>query len=115
MGAPSTPSQIRVFGKSMYVLAAGWIAAVAWLWLAGVQQHVSRNGAPPPNYALDMMGYGVVPAIVIALLGFAIARWTGRAPHPDLERREWWHAFWWSAVPNWLLFTTVWVMIQEGR
>lgn len=99
----------------MYVLAVGWIASVGWLWITQLQLHIRRHGEPPEGYALNTMGLGLVPAVLIASLGFVIARWTGRAPHDGLERREWWHAFWWSLVPNWLLLTTVWVMIQEGR
>ena len=48
-------------------------------------------------------------------VGVIINRWTGPAPDGALQRREWWHAFWWSAVPNLLLLITVWVMIQEAR
>ena len=99
----------------MYVLAAGWIAAVGWLWIAELAQYIRRHNEPPANYAANTMSLGFLPALFIALLGYAVARWTGRAPHPALERREWWHAFWWALVPNWLLFTTVWIMIQEAR
>ncbi len=99
----------------MFVFAAGWISAIGWLWVAGMQQHILRHGEPPANYAARTITFGVVPAILIALGGAAIAMWTGRAPHRHLERREWRQAFWWSLVPNWMLFTTVWVMIQESR
>lgn len=99
----------------MYVLAAGWVAAVSWLWVAELQQHVLRHGELPPRLAVNTMGFGAFPALLVALLGFGMARWTGPAPHSATERREWWHAFWWSLVPNGLLFLTVWVMIQEGR
>lgn len=109
------PSQIRVLGRSMFVFAAGWVGAVAWLWIAELQQYIRRHGEPPPNYAANTMSLGIVPAILLTVLGLLVARWTGRAPHPDLERREWWHAFWWALVPNWLLLGTVWVMIQEAR
>ncbi len=112
---PPMPSQIRVFGKSMFVFAAGWVGAVAWLWIAELQQFIRRHGEAPPNYAANTMSVGFVPAVLITLCGFFVARWTGPAPHSELERREWWHAFWWSFVPNWLLFGTVWVMIQEAR
>jgi len=99
----------------MFVFAAGWIISVGWLWAAGFQQHVWRKGAPPPDYGAPILILGVVPSIALALTGVAIGRWTGRAPASDLERREWWHAFWWALVPNWLLLTTVWVMINESR
>ncbi len=109
------PSQIRVFGKSMFVFAAGWVGAVSWLWIAELQQYIRRHGDAPPNYAASTMSLGIVPAILLTVFGLVVAGWTGRAPHPQLERREWWHAFWWAVVPNWLLFGTVWVMIQAAR
>ena len=56
--------------------------------------------------------YGVIAIEAVALL---MGRWTGRAPRPGLERREWRLAFWWSAVPNALLFLTVYVMIESTR
>lgn len=115
MTASSAPSAIRVFGKSMYLFSVGWVAAVGWLWVAEVQQHLLRRGVPPPNYAMDTAGGGIAPAALIALCGILINRWAGRAPTPALQRREWWHAFWWALVPNALLFVTVWVMIQEAR
>jgi hypothetical protein len=108
-------SHIRVLGKSMYVLSAGWILSVAWLWFAEVQQHVLRQGEPPPQYALNTLSGGVLPALLLGLCGYYIARKAGVAPTEPLERREWWHAFWWCLVPNLLLVTTVWVMIQESR
>ena len=112
---PNAPSGIRVFAKSMHVLAAGWVASVAWLWIATLQQYFVRRGLAPDNYAIDTVVSGLIPAVFIALSGIAIARWAGRAPNKYVHRKEWWHAFWWSFVPNALLFITVWVMLQEAR
>ena len=112
---PSAPSAVRVLGRSMYVLAWGWALSVGWLWIATVQQHVRRHDTAPPYYAMDTVAGGAVPALLMALVGWAIARYAGRAPYAELERREWWHGFWWSFVPNALLLVTVWVMIKEGR
>jgi hypothetical protein len=112
---PNAPSAIRVLAKSMHVLAIGWVASVAWLWIASLQQFVSRQGVAPENYALDTVISGLIPAAVIAWTGAAITRRAGHAPNKYLQRREWWQAFWWSAVPNALLFVTVWVMLQEAR
>lgn len=111
---PST-SAVRVFGKSMHTFSAGWVAAVGWLWIAQVQQHMLREGGPPPGYAIDTVVMGLIPAILIACAGMLINRWTGPAPDATMQRREWWHAFLWSLVPNLLLLTTVWIMIQEAR
>lgn len=112
---PNAPSSVRVLGKSMYVLAAGWTAAIGWLWVAAIQQHLLRRNVPPPFYAMDTVVSGILPALAMALVGWWIARMAGRAPYAQLERREWWHAFWWSIFPNIMLFVTVWVMIQEAR
>lgn len=109
------PSAVRVFGKSMHTLSAGWVVSVAWLWLAEIQQHLLRQGIPPPYYAIWTIVSGLVPAALLAYAGLVMNRWSGQAPDAQLERREWWHAFWWSAVPNALLLITVWVMIQEAR
>ena len=108
-------SHTRVFGKSMYTLSAGWIGAVGWLWVAEIQQHLLRQGSPPPRYALETLISGILPALALAITGFAIGRATGAAPERALEKREWWHAFWWSVVPNALLFSAAWVMIQEAK
>lgn len=108
-------SQIRVFGKSMYTLAAGWIGAIGWLWLAEMQLHLQRHGVPPPEHGVRTLALGVPTALLLALGGWAIGRMAGRAPDPRIEQREWWYSVLWSAVPNALLFFTVWVMIQEAR
>jgi hypothetical protein len=112
---PNAPSAIRVLAKSMHVLAAGWVASIAWLWLATLQQHLVRHGLAPADYAFDTVVSGLIPAIVIALGGVLISRWAGGAPNKYVQRKEWWQAFWWSFVPNALLLVTVWVMLQEAR
>ena len=115
MNGNSRTSAVRVFGKSMHTLSGGWIVSVAWLWIEEIRQHVSRQGVAPPDYGAATMVSGAVPAALMALTGVVIARWTGPAPDPTMQRREWWHAFWWSLVPNVLLLITVWVMLQEAR
>jgi len=114
VAAPRT-SAVRVFGKSMHTFAIGWIASVAWLWIAEVQQHLLREGVAPPGYALSTLVLGLIPAAMMALVGKAITRWAGPAPDVSMERREWWHAIWWSVVPTALMLATVWIMIQESR
>lgn len=99
----------------MFVFAAGWVASVGWLWVAGFQQHVLRRGVAPPDYGMRIIVLAIVPAVLLGLGGVGMARWTGSAPERTLERREWWAAFWWALVPNWLLFTTIWVMINDAR
>ena len=114
VAAPRT-SAVRVFGKSMHTFAIGWIASVAWLWIAEVQQHLLREGVAPPGYALSTLILGLIPAAMMAMVGKAINRWAGPAPDLKMERREWWHAIWWSVVPTALMLATVWIMIQESR
>ena len=41
---PSAPSAVRVFGKSMHVLAAGWLLATGLLWFATLPQHQLGTG-----------------------------------------------------------------------
>jgi hypothetical protein len=108
-------SAVRVFGKSMRTLSAGWMAAVAWLWIAEVQQHLLRHGAAPAHYGIRTLLSGLLPASLLACAGLVCSRWAGAAPTQAVDRREWWRAFWWSAVPNALLIGTVWVMLQEAR
>jgi hypothetical protein len=112
---PSKPSAVRVLGKSMYVLAVGWLLSIGWLWFETVQQHQLRRGGWPPLYAVDTLAGGLFPALFMAAVGWLFAKVCGRAPYRELERREWWHAFWWSLMPNALLLVTVWVMLQEGQ
>jgi hypothetical protein len=115
MVASRRTSSVRVFGKSMHTFAAGWIASVAWLWVAEIQQHLLRQGVAPPGYALNTLILGLIPAGLIALVGRTINRWAGPAPTSTMQRREWVAAFLWSVVPTGLLLVTVWVMIQEAR
>ncbi len=112
---PARPSQIRICGKSMYVFAAGWLIAAVWLWFAGVQQYTLRHYEPPPHYAIRTLAIVISPAPFVALTGLLIRRWSGTAPTAALERREWWAGFWWAVVPNWIMFTTVYVMIRDLR
>jgi hypothetical protein len=104
-------SSVRVFAKSMYGLAAGWLLSVLWIWAAGVRQHVVRQGVAPDNFNAGILFTGLTSTAVLAIVAVALVRWTGPAPHPHLERREWHHAFWWSAVPNLLLLGTAYLMI----
>jgi hypothetical protein len=108
---PTRPSAVRVFGKSLHVLAGGWLLAVVWLWLAGLQQALLRDGGVPQNYGLPLLLVGTAAGIVLATFGYMVTARTGRAPNRRLERREWHHAFWWSFFPNAMLWVTVYLMI----
>jgi hypothetical protein len=106
-----TPSSIRVFGKSLHVLAAGWTVSVAWLWLAELRQHVRRHDVLPPDYAVATLITGTVAALILEAVAVLFVRWTGGAASSTLERREWHHAFWWSAFPNVMLLYAVYLMV----
>lgn len=110
----SEPSSVRVFAKSLHWLAAGWMASIMWLWLAGLRQHVMRMGMLPDDMGASMLAAGIMSAIAIEGTALVLVRWTGRAPRPGLERREWQHAFWWSFVPNLFLLATAYLMISGG-
>lgn len=105
------PSSARVFGKSMHVIAAGWALSVWWLWLAGVRQHLRRQGVMPPDFGLPILLVGAVAALIIWAVAVGFVRWSGPAPHAAIERREWRHAFWWALFPNVMLLGTVYLMI----
>jgi hypothetical protein len=106
---PSKPSGVRVLGRSMFMVAAGWLVAIAWLWAAALQ-------VPGPlHLALGSIAPALAPALLMALVGYAFRRRLGRAPYSELEWREWRHAFGWSIVPNALLLSTAWVIISNAQ
>ena len=94
----TAPSAVRVFGKSMFGVAAGWLLAIGWLW--------SRHVLAPDGGAF-------LPALIMIAVGGVFAWSLGRAPYAALERREWGHAAWWSAIPNAMLWATAWVILQQ--
>jgi hypothetical protein len=110
----ASPSGVRVFAKSLHLLAAGWLLSVLWLWVATVQQSFARQGAMPEGYGIGTLVSGGVSALVIEAAARALVRWSGSAPGRHLERREWHHAFWWSLVPNLLLLGTAYLMILSA-
>ena len=114
MSNPHRPSGVRVFGKSLHWLVAGWVMSVTWLWLAGVRQHIVRQGMMPDDLGLSTLLFGGSSALILGVLAVAVMRWTGPAPKLGLERREWHHAFWWAIFPNLLLLATAYLMIQAA-
>jgi hypothetical protein len=109
---PSKPSGVRVLGRSLFVLAAGWTAAVLWLWIEALQQHVWLFGAPPSLYGVHGIIVRLLPAITLALAGWMVGRVVGSAPYRELEWREWRHACGWALVPNALVLSTAWIILN---
>jgi hypothetical protein len=105
------PSSVRVFGRSLYMLAAGWAASILWLWLVGLRQHVYRFGTTPDDLALSLLIAGAIPAIALALLARSFGKLTGTAPSALQEKNEWRHAFWWALFPNLILLATAYLLI----
>jgi hypothetical protein len=106
-----TSSSLRVLGKSLHLLAAGWVTSVAWLWMAGLRQHVRRHDVLPPDYAVSTLVTGTVAALILEAIAILFVRWTGSAASPAVERREWHHAAWWSVFPNFMLLYAVYLMV----
>jgi hypothetical protein len=103
-------SSVRVFGKSLHLLAAGWAASVAWLWVATVQEQLLRTGAMPGDFGLSLIELGLVSGLVLESVALCVVKLTGAAPLRILQREEWRHAFWWSLIPNVLLLTSAYLM-----
>jgi hypothetical protein len=93
------------------VLGAGWAAAILWLWLAGVRQHVYRFGTTPDDFAVSLLIAGVVPALALGLLARSFGKLTGVAATAVQEKHEWRHAFWWALFPNVFLLLAAYLMI----
>jgi hypothetical protein len=106
-----SPSQVRVFGKSLHLLAAGWLFTVAWMWIAELRQHVRRHDVLPPDYAMATLVTGALWAVVLEVIAWLVVRWTGSAESAGLQRREWHHAFWWSFFPNVMLLYAAYLLI----
>ena len=107
----SHPSAVRVFGRSLYMLAAGWAASILWLWLVALRQHVVRFGTTPDDLAITLLVAGAIPAIALALLARSFGKFTGGAPSALQEKIEWRHAFWWALFPNVILLATAYLVI----
>lgn len=110
----SHPSAVRVFGKSLYMLAGGWGTSILWLWLVGLRQHVDRFGTTPDDFAVSLVIAGVIPMLALALLARTFGKLTGVAPTAVQEKHEWRHAFWWALFPNFFLLSTAYLLIFGG-
>jgi hypothetical protein len=107
------PSSLRVFAKSLHLLALGWMIGVVWLWFAQLQLSVQRNGVAPEAYGVRTLIEGLLPALFVELLGIAADAAIARSPASGDARREWRDAFLWTLFPNLFLLGTVYVIIAS--
>lgn len=105
------PSGVRVFCKSLHMLAGGWAASVLWLWLVGLRQHVDRFGTAPADLAMPLVIVGAVPAVALGLIARSFGRLAGVSATTVEDAREWRHAFWWALLPNLFLLATAYLLI----
>jgi len=106
-----TPSAVRVFAKSLHILAATWFTSVAVLWGAEVRQDARLNPTAPVDYHLETILEGVLPAAVLEACALGVERWAVSASPVVDRRREWVYAFWWSVLPVVMLVETVYLTI----
>jgi len=104
-------SGVRIFGKSLHWLAAGWLIALAWLWVAQIQRGWLLEPEAATNYHPDIIIAAVVPALLFEVIALVWAKLSGPAPAPHIGRREWLDAFLWSFFPNFMILYTVHLMI----
>ena len=102
--AATHPSFVRVFAKSLHLLALGWVFCVACLWIT-LKENVGWN-------AIDART--VVFALAPLLFVEALAWWTNAWPARRVRREgEWTHAFLWSVVPFALLFGSFFLILNS--
>jgi len=104
-------SHVRVFGKSLHWLAAGWLAAIIWLWVAQIQRGRLLDPEMATNFHWDTIIAGVIPAVLLEVMALVWAKVSGSAPTQEVGRREWLDAFLWSFFPNLMILYTVHLMI----
>ena len=107
------PSGLRVLAKSLHLLALGWIVSVIWLWSAQIEVNVRRFGTD--GSGSSTLVEGALPALLIELMAIGASSMIARVPGIADSRREWWHAFVWTIVPNAMLLGTTYLMITAGR
>ena len=110
-GTPGVVSSVRIFGKSLHWLAAGWAVAVVWLCIAQIQRGWLLDPSAATDYHVSTLIEGLAPALLLEAMAFLSISWSGVAPSASLERREWKHAFVWSLLPNVLILYTVYLMV----
>jgi len=105
----SSPSAVRVFSKSLHLLAAGWTLCAVLIGMADVQQRARRDHITT-DFLVATLVHWAAGVLLVEALAIGVARLAGPAPTP-VERREWRQAVWWSAVPNLLLLGTALLLV----
>jgi hypothetical protein len=106
------PSGIRVFAKSLHLLALGWMVGVVWLWLGQLQMNIQRLGAAPQGYGTRTLIEGLIPALLVELMAIGTDALIARVSGVGDRRREWLHAFMWTLGPMVFLLATVYLMLS---
>jgi hypothetical protein len=89
---------VRVFAKSLHLIAAAWIATLAFLWIA--IEHNQADG-------LGMLVRTAIPALAIETLALSVDHWTKAVGNfARSHQHEWEHALAWAIVPIILLIGT---------
>jgi hypothetical protein len=109
-----SPSAVRVFAKSLHILAATWIISVAVLWGAELRQDARLDPTGPRDPHIVTILEGILPTLVLEGSALGVERWARSGSGPFDEGREWIHALWWSILPMVLLFETVYLTIWPG-
>ena len=112
MSAHRNPSSIRVFGKSLRLIAVGWILCIAAL--VAEQLRVAYRRDVSADVGFEMFLMLVIPALVLEWGSAAIAKLGGASPDPLHHRREWIHAMWWALFPIVMLFFTLYIMVSPS-
>ena len=92
----SSPSGVLVFAKSLHLIAAVWIATLAFLWIATDQADTT-----------NMLVRTLIPVLAIETLAVSVEQWTkalGGSVHS--RAHEWEHALAWAVVPIMFLIGT---------
>jgi hypothetical protein len=110
MSIHPNPSAVRVFGKSLRLIAVGWVLCI--VGLVAEQIRLAHRREIDANVGLDMFLMLVVPALLLEWGYAVVAKFSGSAPDPAHSRREWIHACWWALFPVVLLIFTLYLMVS---
>jgi hypothetical protein len=103
------PSSVRVFGKSLRLMAIGWVVSI--VGLVTEQIRLAQRREVDANIGFEMFFMLVVPALLLEWGYALVVKFSGHAADPLHNRREWIHAFWWALFPVGLLMFTVYLMV----